>query len=133
MPPPRILVADDDTELLDLVGDALREDGYEVVEEANGGRLLVRVAAIYARGRTVDPIDLIISDVCMPVCSGLDILLGLRNAHWSTPVILMTAYGDPDVRARALHLGAVLLEKPFAASVLREKVKTLLHGATAIG
>lgn len=48
-------------------------------------------------------------------------------------MILMTAYADPDVRARAEHLGAVLLEKPFAASALREKVKTLLRGATAIG
>ena len=131
--PARILVADDDADLLELVSDALREDGYEVVEEHDGGRLLVRIAAVYAPGSTVEPIDLIVSDVCMPVCSGLDVLVGLRNARWATPVILMTAYGDPDVRARASHLGALLLEKPFEASDLREKVKAMLASARQRG
>jgi DNA-binding NtrC family response regulator len=74
----------------------------------------------------VDPIDLIVSDVRMPVCSGLDILKGLRNAHWSTPVILMTGFGDGDLRASAAHLGAFLFEKPFQASDLKEKVRELL-------
>jgi DNA-binding response OmpR family regulator len=121
-------VADDDLELLGLVVDSLRDDGYDVVAETNGGRLLVRIAAIYSFGTTVDPIDLIVSDIRMPVCSGLDILLGLRNAHWSTPVILMTAFGDGDIRARAGHLGAVVLEKPFQASDLRLRVRDLLSG-----
>jgi len=126
-------VADDDSDLLALVAEALREDGYDVVEESDGGRLLVRLSAIYALKGTIDPIDLIVSDVCMPVCSGLDLLLGLRNAHWSTPVILMTGFGDPDIRSRARHLGAVLLEKPFPASTLRERVKSLLASTAAGG
>jgi DNA-binding response OmpR family regulator len=131
--PPRVLVADDDAEMRRLVGDSLRKDGYDIVEETDGGRLLVRIAAIYTFEGTVDPVDLIVSDIRMPVCTGLDILKGLRDAHWLTPVILMTAFGDDDVRARATRLGAVLFDKPFQMADLRSKVRELLvPPATAI-
>ena len=46
--PPRILLADDDVVLRVLVAAALREDGYEVLESQDGGRLLVQIAAAYA-------------------------------------------------------------------------------------
>jgi len=121
---PRIVVAEDDDEFRELLADALREDGYEVVEESDGGRLLVCITAAYAR--EAPPIDLIVSDVCMPVCSGLDILKRLRKANWSTPMILMTGFGDGDLRASAAQLGVVLFEKPFDAALLRDKVKELL-------
>jgi DNA-binding response OmpR family regulator len=123
----RVLVADDDTEMRRLVAESLRKDDYEVVEESDGGRLLVRIAAIYAFERTVDPFDLIVSDIRMPVCSGLDILKGLRDAHWRTPVILMTAFGDDQTRQRAEALGALLFDKPFPMGALRAVVRTLLH------
>ena len=109
-----------------VVAESLRKDGHEVVEEADGGRLLVRVAAIYSFDSTSDPVDLIVSDIRMPVCSGLDILKGLRAARWATPVILMTAFGDDETRLRANRLGAVLVDKPFQMSALREMVKGLL-------
>jgi DNA-binding response OmpR family regulator len=121
---PRVVVADDDEDFRGLVAEALRDDGYDVVEESDGGRLLVRITATYTSGAT--PIDLIISDVCMPVCSGIEILKGLRKANWSTPVILMTGFGDGDIRASAAYLGAVLFEKPFDAAALRSRVKELL-------
>jgi DNA-binding response OmpR family regulator len=123
---PRVLVADDDAEMRSLVAESLRKDDYDVVEEADGGRLLVRIAAIYTLGDTRDPVDLIVSDIRMPVCSGLDIL-GLRDAHWRTPVILMTAFGDDETRARAEKLGALLFDKPFQMSVLRLVVRGLLE------
>jgi DNA-binding response OmpR family regulator len=121
-----VLVAEDDPEMRRLVADTLRKDGYDVVEETDGGRLLVRIAAIYTFEDTVDPFDLIISDIRMPVCTGLDILKGLRDARWLTPFVLMTAFGDEDVRSRATRLGAVLFDKPFQMSDLRQTVKELL-------
>jgi DNA-binding response OmpR family regulator len=124
---PRVLVAEDDAQMRRLVVDALTKDGYELVEECDGGRLLVRIAAIYSFDRTVDPFDLIVSDVRMPVCSGLDILKGLRDAHWDTPVVLMTAFGDDETRARAHKLGALLFDKPFSMQSLRAKVRELLN------
>jgi DNA-binding response OmpR family regulator len=125
---PRVLVADDDTEMRRLVAESLRKDDYDVVEEVDGGRLLVRIAAIYAFERTVDPFDLIVSDIRMPVCSGLDIVKGLRDAHWRTPVILMTAFGDDETRRRAEALGALLFDKPFQMKTLRLAVRSLLEG-----
>jgi DNA-binding response OmpR family regulator len=124
----RVLVADDDVEMRRLVAESLRKDDYEVVEESDGGRLLVRIAAIYAFDTTVDPFDLIVSDIRMPVCSGLEILKGLRDAHWSTPVILMTAFGDDETRDRAVNLGAFLFDKPFQMGDLRAMARTLLQG-----
>ena len=124
---PRVLVADDDVEMRRLVAESLRKDDYDVVEESDGGRLLVRIAAIHALGETSDPVDLIVSDIRMPVCSGRDILKGLRDAHWETPVVLMTAFGDDETRARAEKLGALLFDKPFYMSTLRIVVRDLLE------
>jgi DNA-binding response OmpR family regulator len=130
---PRVLVADDDIEMRRLVAESLRKDAYEVIEEPDGGRLLVRIAAIYSFHETVDPFDLIVSDIRMPVCSGLDIVKGLREAHWTTPVILMTAFGDEETRARAEKLGATLFDKPFQMGALRAVVRTLLNGRAPQG
>ncbi len=126
---PRVLVADDDAEMRRVVAESLRRDGYVVEEEGDGGRLLVRIAAIYSFAGTVDPFDLIVTDIRMPICSGLDILKGLRDAHWDTPVVLMTAFGDDDTRARAEKLGAVLFDKPFEMRALRLIVRSLIERA----
>lgn len=122
--PPRVLVAEDDREMRRLVVEALRNDGYDVHEAADGGRLLVLVTAQYHHASA--EVDLIISDVRMPICTGLQILKGLRDAHWTVPVILMTAFGDESTRARAEALGAILFDKPFAMDDLRTAVLNLV-------
>jgi CheY-like chemotaxis protein len=109
-----------------LVCETLRKDGYEIVEEPDGGRLLVRVAALYHKAGSALPVDLIVSDIRMPVCTGLDILKGMRDAHWGTPVVLMTAFADDEVCRRAELLGATLFNKPFQMSDLRRAVTGLL-------
>jgi DNA-binding response OmpR family regulator len=121
--PPHILVAEDDDEMRSLVANALREDGYDVTEAGDGGRMLVRLARAYG-GAT--PYDLLVSDVRMPVCSGLQILESLRLARWRTPFILMTAFGDEQTRARAETLGATVFMKPFEMDDLRATVLRLL-------
>lgn len=123
---PRVLVADDDAEMRHLVAETLRKDDYEVVEEPDGGRLLVRLAAIRAFDKTVDPFDLIVSDIRMPVCSGLAIVKGMRQVRCNTPVILMTAFGDDETRALAEKLGAQLFDKPFQMGALRAMARKLL-------
>jgi DNA-binding response OmpR family regulator len=129
--PPRVLVVDDDAEMRRLVCDTLRKDHYDLVEETDGGRLLVRVAAIYGPSGAEEPVDLIVSDIRMPVCTGLDIVKGLRDARWGTPVVLMTAFADDDVCRRARSLNAVLFNKPFQMSDLRATVKALLDPGLA--
>jgi DNA-binding response OmpR family regulator len=122
----RVLVAEDDAEMRRLVVETLRADDYDVVELADGGRLLVDIAAQIKAGGDGDPVDLVVSDIRMPICTGLQILEALRVAHWRTPVILMTAFGDAATRKRAEDLQAVLFDKPFDMDDLRTAVANLL-------
>jgi DNA-binding response OmpR family regulator len=124
--PPRILLAEDDPDMRALVAQSLRKDGYEVIEVPDGGRLLVSLATTYGHHEEYDAYDLLISDVRMPVCSGLEIVEGLRKAHWKIPVILMTAFGDAQTRARAEAFGAVLFDKPFDVDDLRTAVMNMV-------
>jgi CheY-like chemotaxis protein len=124
--PFRVLLAEDDAEMRRVVGDALRGDGYEVVEAVDGGRLLVDIAARLKGGDGAGSVDLIVSDIRMPICTGLQILAALRDARWRTPVILMTAFGDEAVRRHAEGLDAVLFDKPFEVDDLRTAVANLL-------
>ena len=123
--PPKIVVADDDPLMRDLLGFTLRQEGYDVVELPNGGRLLVQLATYFKSVQRV-PADLVIADIRMPVLSGLAMLRALRDAHWMRPVILMTAFPDDDSRRDAQRLGAELLEKPFTMTLLRERVRSAL-------
>ena len=123
--PPRVLLAEDDKDIRELIAEALVADGYEVVAVPDGGRFLVRISCTYASERTYEEFDLIVSDIRMPVCNGLDILEALRKALWPTPTILMTSYADKQIRARAEALGAVLLEKPFTIDHLRTVAMSL--------
>ncbi len=125
--PPRILVAEDDPEMRRLVCEALRKDGHEVTSVADGGRLLVTLAHEAVEDGGANLVDLIVSDVRMPVCSGMQILEQIRALHWRMPFILMTAFGGETSRGHARELGAVLFEKPFDVDDLRRAVSCLLR------
>ncbi len=124
--PACVVVAEDDPDMRSLVSECLRRDDHRVLEVGDGGRLLVRIGRQYRRGEPEPHIDLIVADVRMPLITGLEILRGLRAAHCSTQVILMTAFGSADLRREAGDLGAVLLDKPFAMSLLRATAHELL-------
>jgi two-component system cell cycle sensor histidine kinase/response regulator CckA len=127
--PACVVVAEDDPEMRALVAQSLRRDSHEVFEVADGARLLVRIGRQYRSHEPERRIDLVVTDLRMPVVTGLAILRGLRAAHCATPVILMTAFGDDGVRREAAELGAVLLDKPFAMDQLRAAARSLLERA----
>jgi CheY-like chemotaxis protein len=116
---PRILVAEDDAAMRLLIVESLQADGYEVQEAHDGSALLHHVSA-------ANSIDLIVSDIRMPFLSGLQILETLRAEGRTIPVLLMTAFGEDETRAKVEALGAHLLDKPFALSELRTLVRALL-------
>ena len=107
-----------------LLVEALRSDGCQVDEVEDGGRLLVELT--HGARCDYEHVDLIVSDIRMPVCSGLQIVEVLRRAHCLVPIVLMTAFGDDATRAHAESLGATLFDKPFAVRDLRAEVKRLL-------
>lgn len=122
--PPRVLVADDNLEMRRLLATALRRDGCEVQEAASGGAALTWLAKAMAVERLP---DLIVSDVRMPGVSGLEILSGLRARGWTTPFILITAFGDAEVHRAGQRLGATdVVDKPFDLSFFRRLVRRRL-------
>ena len=122
----RVLVADDDSQVRHLVARALRKDGYEVVEAADGSELLNVLGSSLLPASFVEPFDLIISDVRMPGWTGMGVLISLRKADWALPFVLITAFGDDDAHAEARRLGAsAMLDKPFEMDDLRTLVWNL--------
>lgn len=124
---PRILVAEDDDEMRRVLVDALRGDGCEVYEVSDGGALLIELARNHRFH--YDTVDLVVSDVRMPLCSGLQALETLRGTNARTRFLLLTAFGDEGMHARAAALGAMLLDKPFSTRKLRHTVADLLASA----
>ncbi|MGB2987490.1 MAG: response regulator [Phycisphaerae bacterium] len=110
---PRIALGEDDVEMRRVLADRLRDNGYEVVEAENGLALIDAIASA-ARDQGQAEFDLIVSDIRMPEMTGLRFLVELRKHDRTTPVILVTAFGDAATRADAYRLGAgAVLDKPF--------------------
>ncbi|HYR96171.1 MAG TPA: response regulator [Candidatus Binatus sp.] len=122
----RVLVGEDDADMRRLVAAMLRTEGYRVVEASDGAEVLEQIEATIT-GPPRDRIRAVVADIEMPELTGLDVLAALRCAQWQTPIILVTAFGNPDVRAEAEWLGALtLLEKPFRVDALRGAVHKAL-------
>ena len=133
----RILLAEDDPDMSNMLEEGLREDGYEVMRATDGTHLLDWID--YLRGMIVDArfadVDMIISDIRMPGASGLDALAQLRHYDRSIPVVLITAFGDEQTHERAYELGAAaVLDKPFDVDGFRAFIRELLPpGADFVG
>ena len=73
---------------------------------------------------------LILSDINMPGMTGLEMLPKVKEIRPDVPVIMITAYGDPDTRRKAIEGGASgLLTKPIDFTVLREEIDARLEQA----
>lgn len=104
---PKILLAEDDAELRELLALVLENDGYQVSQYSDGQQLLARL-------EEGDPCHLVISDIRMPGLSGLDVLARRSRRQQQVPFICMTAFGDVQTHAKARHLGATAtIDKPF--------------------
>jgi DNA-binding response OmpR family regulator len=122
---PRIVLAEDDASLRELLASALEYEGYDVVQATTGNELIDHIRGATGSG---DNVDLVVSDVRMPTLSGLAVLKLLRDAELDVPVILITAFSDVWTRREAGEHGAILLDKPVSLRTLRSEVaKALRH------
>lgn len=113
----KILLADDDRDLVDLLRYAFKRDGHTPLTAYDGEAALRAVA-------TETP-DVIVLDINMPKRSGLDVLKELRRTC-QVPVLMLTALGDEDHLVMAFKLGADdYLAKPFRPRELSVRVEAL--------
>jgi CheY-like chemotaxis protein len=117
--PLRILLAEHNHHLRRLIALVLRRDGHFVVEASDGSRLLDVVASLLIDHRRLH-YDLIVSEQRLPGIQGLSVLSALRTAGDPTPFVLMTL--DPEVKAQAAVLGAVVLERPYDVEAIRTAI-----------
>jgi len=119
--PARVLVADDDADMLAAVSDALASLGFDVLSVESGAGLIDRLAMD-------GPFDLIVTDISMPWMDSLKTLRSIRTAGVTTPVVVMTALTDEQIPARVQALGAnaVLLRKPFGLDELAAAAQRLI-------
>jgi DNA-binding response OmpR family regulator len=126
--PTRVLLAEDDPELRAILSARLRRDGHDVVEVGDGDHALRAMTAIAEHGAPTGDLDLAILDVRMPGISGVEVVYMLRHRRWTTPVLLITAFPEPELLEEARRLGVSILAKPFAIERLGPAAAATMRG-----
>jgi len=121
-----VLVVDDEPDVEALFRQQFRRDLRAqrfMMDFANSASdALKRIASTIEQS-----LILILSDINMPGMTGLEMLPKVKEIRPEVPVIMITAYGDPDTRRKALENGASgLLTKPIDFTLLREEIDTRL-------
>ena len=121
----RILIVDDELELLEQIRQTLIQQQYTPDIAKDGDEALERIFT--------DPYDLIILDVMLPQKDGFEVLKELRSEKIITPVLMLTAKGNIENRIKGLDMGADdYLAKPFSTAELLARIRALLRRGSAI-
>ena len=122
-----VLVVDDEPDVEELFRQQFRRDLRAqrfVMDFANSAaNALTRIA-----GTLDQALILVLSDINMPGMTGLEMLPKVREMRPDVPVIMITAYGDPETRRKAIESGATgLLTKPIDFTLLRSEIDNRLE------
>jgi len=118
--PPRILVAEDDLEMLALVTEHLEEQGYTVVGAPRGTEAVTQLQA--------GEFDLLLTDLRMPDVDGMEVLRVAKERRPELPVVLITAFGTIETAIQAIRQGAYdYVTKPFALEEISLLVRKALE------
>ncbi|MDA8297189.1 MAG: response regulator transcription factor [Actinomycetota bacterium] len=120
VPKQRILVVDDEPSIVDSVATVLRYEGFEV-EQAESGR--AGLAKAQEGG-----FDLVVLDVMLPDLDGFEVTRRLRADGIATPVLFLTAKGEPEDMVEGLGVGGDdYVAKPFSLAVVVARVRAILR------
>lgn len=121
----KILIAEDNMIIAKTLELCLQKDGYQIICSFDGLEAMEKI-------QTENP-DLIIVDVNLPYCSGLEVLRKVKENDACIPVIVISAEGQQKVVEKAMQFGADgFIAKPFNLTVLTSKIdRLLLRAATA--
>jgi two-component system OmpR family response regulator len=121
-----VVLAEDNADLRKLLAEGLERVGLTVVRAENGADLVEKVRDLAGDAGRAPDLALIVTDVRMPVMDGITAIRLLREYGISTPVIFMTAYGDPRTRDAAQNLNSEWIDKPVGLTSLRAAVAEVL-------
>jgi CheY-like chemotaxis protein len=124
-----VLVVDDEPDVAELFRQQfrreLRTQRFVMDFAISAADALARIAS------TIEPLILILSDINMPGMTGLEMLPKVKALRPDVPVIMITAYGDPETKRKAIEGGAEgLLTKPIDFTLLREEIDSRLERAS---
>lgn len=123
----RVLVAEEDGDTRRLLASALRADGYEVIEATNGFELLEQLSGALVFGDPAGMPEAIVMGLWMHGVSGRSIVDGLRDAQWSTPIVLISKQRGREPREELARCRAhALFEEPFDMDDLRTVLLNLV-------
>ena len=121
----RILLVEDDPDAAAVLAKGLREHAY-AVDVSGDGRAALEQAGI-------NDYDLIVLDVLLPGLSGIDVCRRLRADGNNSPILMLTARGEPDQRVQGLDVGADdYLPKPYHFPELLARIRALLRRGPAL-
>jgi DNA-binding NtrC family response regulator len=113
-----VLVVDDDERMLRALDKVLTNEGACVTCSSWAG------GAIGILTEKKKRVDLVIIDLCMPFISGMTAVHAIHSHYPKLPIIVLTAFGSPHVKAECLRQGAIaFLEKPLASQVLMDAIE----------
>ncbi len=120
----RILLVEDEEAVRRMAARALVARGYTVLEAANGAEALELVR------QDPEPIDLVVSDVIMPVLGGRELGERLAELRPGIKLLFISGYADDDMTRRGLLVpGSPFLQKPFEPDAFARKVRQILERA----
>lgn len=121
-----ILVAEDEAAVREVVARSLRMRGYHVLEARNGGE------ALHLLERREPVVDVLVTDLAMPVLSGRELAHAARGLNPDLPVVFMSAHTDTESTLRDLiEQRLPFLQKPFRPDALARVVRDLLRTRVA--
>ena len=113
----RVLVVDDESLIRWSIAETLADAGHTVIEAEDGA------TAVQALTAAAEPVDAVLLDYRLPDSDDLTLLADIRRLSPRSVVILMTAYGTPEVTSGALELGVYkVMSKPFEMHDLDELI-----------
>ena len=118
----KIMVVEDNKDLRELFGIALRENGFRVIEAEDGNVALDLLGT--------NSVDLIITDIMMPGLNGIDLVDCLRKGGYETPILMITVKDDYRTKKEGFNAGADdYMVKPVNIEEMILRVKALLRRA----
>ena len=118
MPQERILIVDDEKNIVSSLKGILADEGYDVSVAGDGLDALDIIQS--------DPPDLLLLDIWLPGMDGIEVLKTVKTYHPNIEVLIMSGHGTIDTAVKATKLGAYdFIEKPFSMDLLTQSVQSV--------